>query len=156
ECEYGGQSLTEWAAENDRLRALSLHERLGLLLQIAGAVAAAHQIGVLHKDLKPGNILIAPKNETLWQIRLTDFGSSRLLEPERLEELGITRHGMTVTTAVGASDMTGTFMYLAPELIAHQTPTVKSDIYALGVILYQLAVGDLRSPIVSGWERRVG
>jgi len=95
------------------------------------------------------------RNETEWQIRLTDFGSGRLLDPERLNELGITRFGMTVTTALSESDATGTFVYLAPELIARQTPTVKSDIYALGIILYQLVAGDLRKPMVSGWQRNV-
>jgi len=154
ECEYGGDSLLEWSRRGDRLAALTQAQRLELFLQIADAVAAAHDIGVLHKDIKPANVLIAPQADG-WQVRLTDFGSGRLLDPERLSELGITRMGLTVTTAIGDTEATGTLLYLAPELIARQPPTVKSDLYALGMLLYQLSVRDLRKPMVSGWQRDI-
>ncbi|NJR43988.1 hypothetical protein HC761_00475 [bacterium] len=95
ESEYGGQNLREWAETT--LAPLDDPARVALFLQIADAVAAAHSVGVLHKDLKPANVVIAPKDGGGWHIRLTDFGSGRLLDPERLERLGITRLGMTVT-----------------------------------------------------------
>ena len=154
ECEYGGANLGEWAAAG-HLQPLGLEERIGLFLQIAGAVAAAHSVGVLHKDLKPANVLVAPR-ERGWQVRLTDFGSGRLLEPGRLEELGITRLGLTVTQGVGSDSSSGTPLYLAPELIAGQPPTVCSDVYALGLMLYQLVCGDLRRPLAPGWEANIG
>src|SRR3546814_17212387 len=75
------------------------------------------------------------------------------MQPERLAELGITGLGLTVTTPGG--DSSGTPLYLAPELIAGQPPTVRSDLYALGILLYQLLVGDLRRPMAPGWERDV-
>jgi eukaryotic-like serine/threonine-protein kinase len=96
ECEYGGQDLSKWADSDHHLERMTLRERLALFQQIVDAVAAAHSVGVLHKDLKPSNVLIAPKG-TAWQARLTDFGSGRLLEPDRLAELGITRLGLTMT-----------------------------------------------------------
>ena len=118
-------------------------------------VAAAHDCGVLHKDIKPTNVLIIPNsNADEWQIRLTDFGSGRLLDPERIRDLGITQLGLTMTATLTSSE-TGTLLYLAPELIAQQVPTIKSDIYALGMMLYQLIVGDLRKPMVFGWERDI-
>jgi non-specific serine/threonine protein kinase len=158
EVEHGGTDLARWAADGDRLESRSLPQRLALFLQIADAVAAAHSIGVLHKDLKPANVLVAPGGPAEsggWQLRLTDFGSSRLLEPERLADLGITRLGLTVSVDAAGESTGGTPLYLAPELIAGRPPTVASDVYALGVMLFQVVVGDLRRPLVPGWERGV-
>jgi non-specific serine/threonine protein kinase len=154
ECEYGGQNLIEWAEEGERLRAMALPDRLGLFLQIADAVAAAHGVGVLHKDIKPGNVLVAARGEG-WQVRLTDFGSGRLLDPEELERLGITPLGVTVSQALGDDSTSGTLLYMAPELIAGAPATLRSDVYALGLILYQMIVGDLRRPLMSSWERDI-
>ena len=154
ESEFGGEDLAVWATTDDRLRHTSPAERLGLFLQIADAVAAAHGVAVLHKDLKPGNVLLA-RSDDRWQARLVDFGSGRLLEPERLAQLGITSLSMTVATGVGSDATRGTLMYLAPELFQDQPATVRSDVYALGVLLYQLLVGDLRRPFVPGWERDI-
>jgi eukaryotic-like serine/threonine-protein kinase len=153
ECEDAGQNLRQWAAEANRLRELDLPARLALFLQIADAVAAAHGVGVLHKDLKPDNVLIAPRGEG-WQVRLTDFGSGKLLEPNRLADLGITQLGFTATQT-GAEDTSGTFLYMAPELGRGEAPTVRSDVYALGLLLYQLVTGDMRRPLVPGWQREV-
>lgn len=152
ECEYGGRDLAAWSAGQPGLAALDQHARIELFLRIADAVAAAHDVGVLHKDLKPANVLIADAEGR--ELRLTDFGSSRLLDPERLEALGITALGLTVTQVV-ATDTSGTALYLAPELIAGEPPTVQSDLYALGLMLYQLLVGDLRRPLAPGWERAI-
>lgn len=154
ECEYGGLDLAQWAQDGARLESATLPQRLALFLQIVDAVAAAHSAGVLHKDLKPTNILVAPRGGD-WQVRVADFGSGRLLEPGRLEALGITRLGLTVTE-VASTDTGGTLLYLAPELLSGGAPTARSDIYALGLILFQLAVGDLRRPLAPGWEQDIG
>lgn len=151
ECEYAGRSLPEWAQDEERLAAMPHPQRLQLFLQIADTVAAAHEVGVLHKDLKPSNVLVAAREQG-WLTRLGDFGSSQLLQPERLAGLGITALGMTASTD---SDTSGTPLYLAPELVAGQPATVRSDLYALGVMLYQLLVADLRRPLAPGWERDI-
>ena len=153
ESEYGGESLADWAADGDRLARMDTAQRLAFLLPAIKAVAAAHDVGVLHKDLKPANVLVAQRGED-WQLRLTDFGSSRLLQPERLAELCITRLGMTVADAASESS-SGTPLYLAPELLAGQPATTRSDVYALGVMLYQWLAGDLRRPLAPGWERDI-
>ncbi|MEO6801535.1 MAG: winged helix-turn-helix domain-containing protein [Rhodanobacter sp.] len=149
ECEYGGPDLARWAEGVSGLARLDQSQRLQLFVQIADAIAAAHSVGVLHKDIKPANVLMQPRGEG-WQPRLADFGSSRLLEPQRLQELGITAMGLTMTQIVG--DSSATPLYLAPELLAGHAPTVQSDVYALGLMLYQLMVGDLRHPQAPGWE----
>jgi eukaryotic-like serine/threonine-protein kinase len=150
ESEYGGDSLLDWAAGH--LAALGAGQRLALFLAIADAVAAAHAVGVLHKDLKPANVLVMAAGEG-WRLCLTDFGSGRLLEPGRLEELGISRLGMTVEDAADGSS--GTPLYIAPELFAGQAPTVRSDLFALGILLYQLLTGRLGQPMASGWEAEI-
>lgn len=152
ECQYAGLDLDAWCAEH--LDALDEQARIALFLQIADAVAAAHALGVLHKDLKPANVLIegAPPQP---RARLTDFGSGRMLDPDRLEQLGITRMGLTVTENLAADSYSGTPLYLAPEIFAGQTPTVQSDVYALGILLYQLLSGRLRQPMAPGWEQSI-
>lgn len=155
ECEYGGQSLPEWLHAHDALAGWDTQQRLSFFVQIATAVDAAHGVGVLHKDIKPANVLVRAGQEDRWRTCLTDFGNSRLLQPERLAELGITSLGLTLTTT-GGSDSSGTPLYLAPEVVAGQPPTVRSDVYALGILLYQLLIGDLRRPMAPGWERDIG
>ena len=155
ECEYGGLDLMGWAGSGEALTRLSEEERIALFLQFAEAVAAAHSVGVLHKDLKPTNILIASKADGALLARVADFGSGRLLDPRRLEELGITRLDPPATQAPELETGSGTLLYLAPELIAGRPPTVQSDLYALGLILYQLLMGDLRQPMTAGWEQGI-
>lgn len=154
ECRYGGPTLAQWADAN--LAGLSTPARIALFLQIADAVAAAHAVGVLHKDLKPANVLVA--GDTVRpQVRLTDFGSGHLMESDRLEQLGITRLGMTVEDGAGSDNASsGTPLYLAPELFAGHVPTVRSDVYALGVLLYQLLSGRISQPMAPGWEEDIG
>ena len=149
ECHDAGLSLTEWAATH--LPALDTAARLALFLQIADAVAAAHEVGVLHKDLKPSNVLVSGLPPAP-HVRLTDFGSGHLMEPGRLDELGITRLGLTVEDRSDPDSASGTPLYIAPELFEGQAPTIKSDVYALGILLYQLLAGRIGQPMAPGWE----
>lgn len=152
EYEYGGVSLLEWAPKH--LARLEIEKRVGLFLQAADAVAAAHSVGVLHEDLKPANLLISEGASGGWQVHLADFGSARLLEPERLQGLAITHLDAMVTDSV-IGDGAATLLYMAPERLAGGAATAQSDVFALGILLYQLIVGDLRRPLVSGWERDI-
>lgn len=152
ECEYGGENLLEWAARC--LDGASLDERLELMVQAADALAAAHSVGVLHKDLKPANLLITGQPGPI-RVRVTDFGSAQLLTPDRVASLGITQQDMNLTQGRPSELDATTPLYLAPERIAGGTATVKSDVFALGMVLYQLVVGDMRKPLAPGWERDV-
>src|SRR5882762_2299363 len=86
ESEYAGPNLAEWAEAQGGLGKVPLAVRLQLLVDVAKAVSTAHGIGVLHKDLKPANILVVPgsrdtsgdRNGEGWQIRVADFGSASL------------------------------------------------------------------------------
>ena len=152
ESEYGGTSLDRWP-EGAGIAVVPLAQRLSMFAEAADAVAAAHGVGVLHKDLKPANLLVY-EIDGAPQLRVADFGSSRLFDSGWLDELGITHLGMTQAQMI-TSDTSGTPLYLAPELAAGQTSTVKSDIYTLGVTLYQLVVGDFRRPLAPGWENDI-
>ncbi|MBA4284450.1 MAG: hypothetical protein C0434_02825, partial [Xanthomonadaceae bacterium] len=155
ELEYSPEgSLQQWAEAKGGLAALSPATRLRLVAEIADALAAIHSAGVLHKDLKPGNVLIRLDGEGLAHVRLTDFGSGRLLDAQQLDALGITRMGFTRTVVTDGS-ASGTPLYLAPELLAGQPPSARADVYALGVMLYQMVVGDFRRPLAPGWESHV-
>ncbi len=150
ESEYAGSNLAEWAEAQGGLSRIPFETRLQLFVDVVKALAAAHDIGVLHKDLKPGNVLIVPGRNAEWQIKLADFGSASLFEPSRLQALGITNLGFTASLEMQA--MTGTLMYLAPEVLSGQSPSASADVYALGVLLYQLTIGDFRKPLAPGWE----
>lgn len=151
--EYAGCDLSRWARDNPAFVQASREQRIAWFLHIAGAVAAAHGAGVLHKDLKPANVLVAPHGGD-WQFRVADFGSGRMLEPGRLEELGITRMGMTVTSALPV-DSGVTLLYLAPEVLGGAAPSVRSDVYALGLMLFQMLVGDMHRTLAPGWEQAI-
>jgi len=157
ELEHGaGGNLEDWAESAGGLDKVPLATRLELVAQIAEALAAAHSVGVLHKDLKPSNVLVLchpERSEGSLRIKLTDFGSGGVLDPARLEALGITRLGFTQSIMQG--EAAATAMYLAPEVMSGQPATVQADVYALGILLYQMVAGDLRRPLAAGWERLV-
>jgi DNA-binding winged helix-turn-helix (wHTH) protein/tetratricopeptide (TPR) repeat protein len=149
-----GRDLSVWAESRGGLGSVPLERRLELVAQIAEALGAAHSVGVLHKDLKPGNVLIKEDAAGVPRIRLADFGSGGVLDTGKLDALGITNLGFTGTASINQG-ISATPLYLAPEVIAGQPFTVAADVYALGVMLYQLVVGDLRRPLAPGWEVNV-
>ncbi len=107
----------------------SLAEVLALARQICAALDHAHSSGIIHRDLKPENIALT-KSQT---VKLMDFGLARSADAPRLTEEGA---------------LVGTFSYLAPELITGGEPSAQSDLYALGVMLYELVAG--RPPFSGG------
>lgn len=100
-------------------------EAVGLLLPVARAIEYAHQHGVLHRDIKPSNILITESGEPL----LTDFGIAKILESG--ETQAITRTGVGI----------GTPEYMAPEQGLAQPVDYRTDVYALGIVLYEMLTG---------------
>lgn len=147
-----GGSLVDWVAVRGGVAGISLSDRLEIVAKIADALAAVHSVGVIHKDLKPSNVLVKPLADNQVEILLGDFGSGGVLDGNRLKELGITRLGFTKTVS-SIDSSSATPLYLAPEVLAGQPFTVKSDIYALGIILYQFLAGDFHKVMSPGWER---
>lgn len=154
EYSYGGRDLTAWAAERGGLAEIAVETRIAVAAMIARAVARMHDLGVLHKDLKPANILIATEDGGA-TIRLADFGSGRLLDDSVLASFQITDPGSLDPDLARDEPRSGTLAYRAPELTGDAMPTAKSDIYALGMILYQLVVGDFSASLAPGWEGRI-
>jgi eukaryotic-like serine/threonine-protein kinase len=155
EADYiAGGSLVDWAGVRGGVIGIPLANRLEIVAKIAEALAAIHSVGVLHKDLKPSNVLVRPLPGNEVEILLGDFGSGGVLDGNRLEELGITRLGFTKTVS-SIDSSSATPLYLAPEILAGQPFTVKSDIYALGIILYQFLAGDFHKVMSPGWERDI-
>ena len=160
-----GKDIKAWSAEQGGVGKVPLPTRLEIVAQVAKALQAAHSAGVIHRDVKPGNILIEnlkslPDRQT-GEIRnpkllakLTDFGIGQVLSQEYLA--GVTRAGFTQTVASpGSSSQTGTHLYMAPELLAGSAASPQSDIYSLGVVLYQLLLGDLHRPLTTDWLREI-
>lgn len=155
ESEYtDGGSLVRWAERQGGLPAVPMEERLRLAAEIAEALAAAHSVGVLHQDVKPENVLIRGDRDGRPHAVLADFGIGLLVGRDRLAAGGLTALGFTGTLEPGAAGR-GTLAYLAPELVEGQAPTIQADLYAFGVLLYQLAAGDFARALAPGWERDV-
>lgn len=149
-------SLAEYLDGQGGAKALTLEARIALIIQLAEGLSLVHNHGVLHKDLKPANVMAEALDHGGVRLVLADFGSGRLLDPQQLESLAITRLGFTqFGESSNSSSSTGTPLYYAPEVLSGQPVTLKSDIYALGVIAYQLIVGDLRRLFAPGWEQEI-
>ncbi|WP_244242349.1 Stk1 family PASTA domain-containing Ser/Thr kinase [Nocardioides seonyuensis] len=101
---------------------------LALLEPVVSALAAAHRAGLIHRDVKPENVLIADEGESGGAIKVADFGLAKAVSAE-------TQH--TATSGV----LIGTVSYLAPELVVDGRADSRADVYAVGVVLYELLTG---------------
>ncbi|HYN23049.1 MAG TPA: tetratricopeptide repeat protein [Thermoanaerobaculia bacterium] len=156
ESEYLGSDFPAWAEAQGGVAAVPLDTRLEIVAQVATALGAAHSVGILHKDIKPSNVLITTGLDGRPKARLTDFGIGLLTDAARKPAVDITMAGWTEMAEPGTtSTVAGTRLYLAPELLEGKPPTMQSDLYALGVLLYQVVAGDLRRALAPGWERDV-
>jgi serine/threonine protein kinase/Tfp pilus assembly protein PilF len=120
---YGGESL------KDRIERgpLGIEEALNIGVQAAEGLARAHEAGMVHRDIKPANILITPRDE----VKIVDFGLAKLT-------------GKHITTRLGAP--IGTVLYMSPEQARGQKVDTRTDIWALGVVLYEMLTGVLPFP----------
>ncbi len=108
----------------DEEKTLPLGRGLAIAKGICGGLAAAHKIGVLHRDLKPENVIVTEDGKP----HLMDFGIA--------VETAFSREGKTDTVP-------GTPQFLAPELLRGEAPTIASDVYAMGVLLYEMFTGQV-------------
>ena len=147
--------LVHWADGQGGIDKVPLATRLALLEQAARAVSAAHSVGVLHKDLKPVNLLVGVDEQGAPYIQLSDFGIGELARGTG-RTAGVTVVGFTeMLDEQDTLKYGNTPIYAPPESLTAQPFTVQGDIYALGVMLYQMVVGDLNKPLAPGWRRDI-
>ncbi len=131
--------VMEWLRGEDlqallrRERTLSFPRVRSIVAQICRALAAAHERGVVHRDLKPGNIFLVQRDGNPDFVKVLDFGIAKLIAPDEGPTEVLTRIGEVV----------GTTPYMAPELAAGEPFDHRIDIYALGIILAQSLTGRL-------------
>ena len=113
---------------------LPVESLLRYATQMAGALAHAHQRSIIHCDLKSSNVIITPEGCA----KVLDFGLARRLRPEELGEATCSR----VSLATGDT-IAGTLHYLAPEVLRGQPADARADLWALGVLLHEMAAGEL-------------
>jgi serine/threonine-protein kinase len=121
-----GQSLADKLKSVNKV---STGEALGLIKQIASAIEAAHDAGIVHRDLKPGNVMLVPADDTGKVIaKVTDFGVAHAA-------------GDPFEDVSGTGDIVGSPAYMAPEQVEGLEPSPRADIYALGIVMYEMVTG---------------
>jgi eukaryotic-like serine/threonine-protein kinase len=122
-----GSDLFHWLSERGPV---SSETAVGMILQACEALAEAHGLGIVHRDLKPANLFLAERPGGPPIVKVLDFGISKTMEPTSQPQLTKT------------SDLMGSPLYMSPEQMqSSKTVDVRSDIWALGVILYELLAG---------------
>ena len=137
-----GEPITEYC---DRRR-LPLRERLRLFADVADAVQHAHRNLIVHRDLKPSNILVTPEGPNRRAaVKLLDFGIAKLLDPDFVPQtMALTQEGALLLTPE----------YAAPEQVLGQAITTATDVYQLGVVLFELLAGRKPYRVPTGGTRR--
>ena len=125
----------------DRTKRLAPVDALGILAQVLSALDAAHRAGVVHRDVKPENVLLGPDGVA----KLSDFGLGRITESVA-SSMALSR-GRSLTEGGG---IVGTYHYMSPEQMKGQPVDLRSDLYACGVMLYEMLTGEahpIRIPV---------
>ena len=134
-----GQTLSALIAEHP----LPLENLLNYGSQIAEALAHAHAHGLIHRDLKSGNVMVTPEG----RVKVLDFGLACPAPTQRVSEVTQSTRELSREEPIA-----GTLPYMAPELLRAQPADARSDVWALGVVLYEMAVGRLPFEGKTGFE----
>src|SRR5207237_6771771 len=102
-----------------------------IIVQVAGTLDAAHEQGVVHRDLKSENVMLSQTNGGEWA-KVLDFGIAKIQQPEGVRDIDITAANLVI----------GTPQYVSPEQCSQSSPIdARSDVYSLGVIVYEMLAG---------------
>ena len=128
-----GQPLSQLISQ----QGLSVDRALAIGAEIADALAAAHTAGIVHRDLKPANVMVAHDG----RVKLLDFGLARMLDDADAD-----------ATRTGAGTVLGTYPYMSPEQLQGRAADARSDVFAFGVVLYELLSGRRAFPGTTSHE----
>jgi serine/threonine protein kinase len=147
--QYIASELIEGETLRQRLARgrMQLNEAVEIAIQVAGALAAAHSAGIVHRDVKPENIMLRPDG----YVKVLDFGIAKLAEQEVPVTMPQEEALLLVETNLGS--VLGTVRYMSPEQARGAPVDKRTDIWSLGIVLYEMAVG--HAPFAGDTPREV-
>jgi len=132
-----GRSLREeMRAHASRLGQMRAERAAGILAQVCAGIEAAHRQGIIHRDLKPDNVMLETSVDGIERVLVLDFGIAKLAQPPASESREQTWQGLTDENTI-----IGTPNYISPEQCMGSAVDARSDVYSLGVILYEMLTG---------------
>jgi serine/threonine protein kinase len=123
-----GETLESWISRHG---GVSRQIAAPIVLQMLRGLKAAHQVGIIHGDFKPNNVFLVPEPDDSVRAVVMDFGLSLLASASK---------------AGAASEVAGTPLYMAPELLAGQSSSIASDLYSVGIVIHELITGEKPTP----------
>src|SRR5580704_16144103 len=139
-----GKTLREWIERSSKVDKRSrLKEAMDLAIQITRGLEAAHQKNIIHRDIKPENIFVTVRGE----VKILDFGLAKVMEPQKESDVQSELTADTVTREEGSPTLTrtgakmGTAFYMSPEQIRGENLDARSDLFSLGLVLFEMLTG---------------
>jgi eukaryotic-like serine/threonine-protein kinase len=140
-----GQTLRE------RLRSgLDIDEAIDIAIQVASALVAAHRVNIIHRDIKPENIMIRTDDRL---VKVLDFGLAKMAQPTSINALADSKIDTALMANTAPGVVMGTVAYMSPEQTRGETVDERTDIWSLGVVIYEMVAGC--SPFVAGTSNEI-